>query len=420
MITGTMKTLARNLMLICGLGSYACNSSAIEFEGLKTQTFTSDISEDTSKDIFVFFDGTGNTSESDTNVYKLYKLLEDNAGVNTTALYIEGVGTTRSAPLTGSALGRGMEQRMLSAYAFVSNSFNKGDKIYLLGFSRGALQARSIAGLIAYSGLPIMDDEADITIKQANKVIETVKNYTDESFMDQWEAWDSDSRNPLAQKVSDRLGIPIQSANIDFVGVWDTVPGAALTNFDSCKQNIGFWKRHLAWAIPGVNKGERYKTDSYPNIGKISHAVSIDEKRSKFKQLLLCPPIVEGTVETSEIWFPGAHSDVGGGYSDSHELALISLDWMIQELSSRYEFGTIPEVVGDPEALAHWSMGDRPANTRSDCEDRELPSQESLHESYAQRIASAPVPVRVKDVERQLKYPLLCSDTLDNKAEFPQ
>ena len=32
-----------------------------------------------------------------------------------------------------------------------------------------------------------------------------------------------------------------------------------------------------------------------------------------------------------QVWFPGVHSDVGGGYP-SHDLALVSLDWMISKV----------------------------------------------------------------------------------------
>jgi hypothetical protein len=54
------------------------------------------------------------------------------------------------------------------AYAFLAENYMPGDEIFLLGFSRGAFTARSIAGLIATVGLltrrgmdnfyPIFDD----------------------------------------------------------------------------------------------------------------------------------------------------------------------------------------------------------------------------------------------------------------------
>ena len=109
---------------------------------------------------------------------------------------------------------------------------------------------------------------------------------------------------------------------------------------------------------------------------------------------------------------------MGGGYSDSDELPKISLEWMIQELSSSYKFGTVPVVNGKATALAHWSMGDRPGNARSKCVDRQFPDKESVHSSYDTRVSAGPVPIRVKGSVRNMKYPLKCADTLDNKAEF--
>ena len=348
-------------------------------------------------------------------------MLELNANDNTSALYIEGVGTTKTAPITGSVLGRGMEQRILEAYTYLANSYNKGDKIFILGFSRGALQARSIAGLVAYAGLPERTkNSSEFSTMKSNAVIEIIKNYSDKTFFSDWKVWVKGSKNPLADKVAKKLEIPFQSTSIEFVGVWDTVPGTALTNFNACKQNIGFWKKNLHWALPGINKGERYKTDSYPNIAQISHAVSIDEKRSKFKPLLVCSPILAGSTVVNEMWFPGAHADVGGGYSDSVDLSSISLDWMIKELSARYEFRSIPKVSGKATGLAHWSMGDSPANALSKCVDREIPNKANIHPSYDKRVSTGSVPIQVKGVELDLKYPLKCHDTTDNKADFGQ
>ena len=39
------------------------------------------------------------------------------------------------------------------------------------------------------------------------------------------------------------------------------------------------------------------------------------------------------TVDLRQVWFPGAHSNVGGGYNDQ-EIANISLAWMMDQLAS--------------------------------------------------------------------------------------
>lgn len=49
--------------------------------------------------------------------------------------------------------GEGISENIREAYGFLCNNYEPGDEIYLLGFSRGAFTARSIAGLIADVGL---------------------------------------------------------------------------------------------------------------------------------------------------------------------------------------------------------------------------------------------------------------------------
>jgi len=39
------------------------------------------------------------------------------------------------------------------------------------------------------------------------------------------------------------------------------------------------------------------------------------------------------TVDLRQVWFPGVHSNVGGGYDDQ-EIANISLAWMMDQLAS--------------------------------------------------------------------------------------
>lgn len=53
----------------------------------------------------------------------------------------------------GGATGSGLDEHIREAYAFIVQNYVEGDKIILLGFSRGAFTARSIAGLIATVGL---------------------------------------------------------------------------------------------------------------------------------------------------------------------------------------------------------------------------------------------------------------------------
>lgn len=61
-------------------------------------------------------------------------------------------------------------------------------------------------------------------------------------------------------------------------------------------------------------------------IKHIFHAMSIDEHREPFNITRF-----KDSPQAAEVWFPGDHSDVGGGHDDGKaELSYISLNWMIR------------------------------------------------------------------------------------------
>ncbi|KAL0572523.1 hypothetical protein V5O48_009438 [Marasmius crinis-equi] len=97
------------------------------------------------------------------------------------------------------------------------------------------------------------------------------------------------------------------------VGVWDTVG-----------------------SIFNTNNALNIADTSLPATVEVAlHALSVQENREKFLPTLWTLPsggLKPGQV-LKQIWFPGAHSDVGGGY-ERHELADISLYWMVGELQS--------------------------------------------------------------------------------------
>jgi len=384
------------------------------------------------KSIFVFLDGTSNDCmpndpKSATNVWRLYETLSKNNDPQMTAIYIEGVGSIDN-PLSGLALGRGMEPRILRGYEFISRNYNPGDDVYILGFSRGAHQARSLAGLLSYAGTPTISGEnEDDLLKQGNKIIELLKKKSDEEYAAKWASGSPEQAPLLSAEIKDKFKLEMQTTEVAFLGIWDTVPGSSLKDYGYCKEKKGFVKNYLSFLIPGVDKGERYKTDSYPPIRKIAHAVSLDEKRSKFRPLLVCQPIKNEYTETSikEKWFPGAHSDVGGGYRyfdeeksgneyKSSDLPAISFNWMVEQLSKVYQLNPVPKKLEEnAKGLAHWSYDKGSlGSSGSVCKDRQSPSKEALHESVIERQSSgAELPILIKEKEIIFKpYPTKCSD----------
>ena len=70
-------------------------------------------------------------------------------------VYDPGVGSSASKvdQWFGGAFGMGLEQNIREMYNFICNNFVDGDEIILIGFSRGAFTARSVADLIGTIGL---------------------------------------------------------------------------------------------------------------------------------------------------------------------------------------------------------------------------------------------------------------------------
>jgi uncharacterized protein (DUF2235 family) len=92
-----------------------------------------------------------------TNVTHISRALaaEDKVGNPQIVYYQAGVGTGWSVieQLWGGSTGEGLGENIREAYAFLVNNYQDGDRIVLIGFSRGAFTARSIGGLIGDFGL---------------------------------------------------------------------------------------------------------------------------------------------------------------------------------------------------------------------------------------------------------------------------
>lgn len=328
----------------------------------------------TSKKWLVFFDGTANDIISRTNVRRLFEMVAVEENPNVISIYIDGVGSS-STPITGGVFGFGMKERILDGYKILAKYRKAGEKIYIFGFSRGAHQARALAGLMAYCGLPdaskVEKPELD---NLAEKIWSACKN-EGEAEDNKWIAWKPDD-GPFLKK---KLGLDTKVAEIEFLGIWDTVPGSQFKEF------------HDYGEAEDEKEGIRYKVQPYPTIHVIAHALSQDEKRSKFRPVFVRKPIDPTRTRLYQVWFPGAHSDVGGGYDDSNDLAGISLNWMVNLLKDQNIFHSIPPTVySDFKGLAHWSLGVAPGNKTSKYEDRRTKAdikdlEAELHPSILER-----------------------------------
>ncbi|MGR9249471.1 T6SS phospholipase effector Tle1-like catalytic domain-containing protein [Rhizobium leguminosarum] len=259
------------------------------------------------RNLVVCCDGTSNQfSEDRTNVAKLCRVLRKDRdrqlvyyhpGVGTKAPpgFVTGLGT-KFAKLAGLAFGYGLKRDIVDAYIFVMTHFRPGDRLFVFGFSRGAYTARALVALIKMYGLLMSGNEAMVSY-----------------LVDMFWAIDKARENKERRDAYFKLAADFKAelATLDcrphFVGVWDTVSSVGWIGSPT--------------ALP-------YTHDN-PDIAILRHAVALDERRAFFRTNLAATPADR---DIRQIWFAGAHGDVGGGYKEMQSgLSRIALRWMLEE-----------------------------------------------------------------------------------------
>ena len=258
------------------------------------------------KRLIVCCDGTWNRPDhvdqgvaAPTNVAKLALALadQDDAGNPQVLHYEAGVGTRRWEHVLGGGLGVGLSRNVQDCYRFLVDNYEPGDKLYFFGFSRGAFTARSTVGLVRNSG--ILRPDARDRIKQAYALYRNPHR-------------DSQPSGIAAELFRRSYSQP--ETYVEFVGVWDTV-GALGIPIDGFRPPLlsDLWTFH-------DTRLSRYVLNAY-------HAIAIDERREPFKPTLWVQQDDAPGQTLKQVWFAGAHCDVGGGYRDPG-LSEIPLLWI--------------------------------------------------------------------------------------------
>lgn len=274
---------------------------------------------DTLRRIVLFLDGTWN-DDSDrglpTNVVRLHEALKigvdarkrstakppsgrsaqgsavegrDGRDVEYVVHYDSGVGTGVLDRLPGGAFGRGLDDNIREAYRFLSKHYRPGDEIHLFGFSRGAFTARSIVGYLFATGLL------------------TAENCTAEREEQAWRFYRTspDDRHSGDWHELEPFLHPAGALTVKCVGVFDTV-GALGIPLDGFR-------------LLNARRYAFHDTNLSPIVEYSFHAVAIDEHRRSFEATLWHKPLFKEYLTAKaveQVWFPGAHADIGGGYSD--------------------------------------------------------------------------------------------------------
>lgn len=251
----------------------------------------------------VILDGTMSSLENgaETNAGRTYKLLSD-ADPRVSLYYEAGLQWRglRSAP--DVMMGRGINRQIRRAYGFLASRYRPGDKIFLIGYSRGAYAVRSLAGVIDQVGLLTRDHASERNIR------------------DVYRMYRSGEKSPVQDAF---IAAHCHTATpIEMVGVWDTV-------------------KALGLRLPIVSRwsDDKHAFHNHTLGRSVRHgfqALARDETRVAYAPVLWdCPSDWQDRVE--QVWFAGTHGDVGGqlnGFEAARPLANIPLVWMLERMES--------------------------------------------------------------------------------------
>jgi uncharacterized protein (DUF2235 family) len=295
--------------------------------------------------LVVCCDGTWNTPRNETNVFRTYRFLRERLGSpaevtqkdgvrscggraadgsEVLLFYDQGVGTDWFSRLVGGAAGVGLSDNVRDAYHFLGQNFVPGSEIYVFGFSRGAYTARSLCGFLKAAGLLARPTVKDVwraymdCYATAPRIVARPRGWSP----DRVRSW-------LAGKAGDAVGqlggeavasLPRHpGVKVRFIGVYDTVgalgvPLAGATNVN--EPIVGFHDTALG--------------DTVENAVQ---ALAVDERRGPYVPTLWTQAADAASLagqSVLQVWFPGVHSDIGGGYGDKG-IGNITWDFMMRQ-----------------------------------------------------------------------------------------
>ncbi|KAJ9493548.1 hypothetical protein H2202_010989 [Exophiala xenobiotica] len=274
------------------------------------------------------FDGTSNrfqANSADTNIVKIYEML-DRETDDQYHYYQPGIGTyDAGGPITNtrnwSAFSKAWSglkakldegfafsfaEHVMAGYKFLMRYYANGDDIYIFGFSRGAYTARVLAEMIHDIGLLSRGNEEHVSFAWYKW-----SDYCRAGYLEKDNQYIQDYKKTFCRK----------DVKVHFLGLFDCVNSVANLEVPLFRKISPFIR--------------------CPPASHIRHAVSIHERRAKFKPTLFLfakqPTEAEQAepVDLKEQWFAGNHGDVGGGWPnapDAYALSEIALKWMVDEV----------------------------------------------------------------------------------------
>lgn len=292
------------------------------------------------KNIVLCSDGTGNRGGiRPTNVWRTYLAVDTKSdSPQQVRIHDDGVGTDDFLLLkiAGGAFGVGIGKNIRQLYAALIQAYAPGDRIYLFGFSRGAYTVRILAQLVCLFGVPDGRNKTPSEIDLvAREILSKYKRANVEASSNSTQpapdptrgkyrtsGWKSKTARAMQTKHGNLqldkevAGQADSEYPIHFLGVWDTVSAIGLP-FDELTRAASHFFR-LRFRSNDLNHG----------VHHAYQALSIDDERRSFHPELWNESAKSSSQTIEQVWFPGVHSNVGGGYPKD-EVALVALNWML-------------------------------------------------------------------------------------------
>ncbi len=293
--------------------------------------------------LFQNLDGADTADTAQSERERERRLTDADGSLLQIAKYLHGVGDSENflARLLGGSIGSGLIARIVRGYTFLSRNYTTGDRIFIVGFSRGAYTARALAGLVAAAGL-LDATKLDLTDREQAYRLGSAVWYRQRRTRLQ------DNIGLLGELEEMLLDLPgffirpppvdqMVEVPIEAVAVWDTVGALGIPEYNAQKMRVDT----LRFADLELS----------PKVGHGLHAVAVDEMREDFT-----PTLWDADPRITQVLFVGSHCDVGGGYPQTNNESGLSdapLAWMTGRLAQLgVKFLAPPAYVARPDAKA--------------------------------------------------------------------
>jgi uncharacterized protein (DUF2235 family) len=258
----------------------------------------------------------GHTVLKPSNTLKMARAILPKDGDTEQIVYYDiGVGSLGAYPGTanwllskadkylGGVWAANFEGNVEDALHFITLNHRPDDDVFIFGFSRGAATARAVTRFIDWAGgkLPAKIDAYYLPVLFRRYVMERGRPAAFQEAIDEINARHT---NPLS---------PFIPVRVKYLGIWDTV--------------FALGSRFKATGESTSDATRTFHAGAGPAkcVEKARHALAVDETRFDFRPDIWTQ---NDPATHQQRWFPGVHSNVGGGYNRDG-LANIAFRWVL-------------------------------------------------------------------------------------------